>query len=110
MPFHRVIIVHTQAIGTRDEHGEYVDGPVTDHRIWVEQTVTGSSDILTDAGSTIVAQRQWAARYVRAIATHRADLITATDEYGNGWTVDNIQEDGRRRYMQIEASGTLGTT
>ena len=34
MPADRRIIVNVSAEGHRDEHGEYVPGAITEHRLW----------------------------------------------------------------------------
>ena len=107
MPLDTPITIRLQAIGTRDEHGEYVPGPVTSYSVWSDQTNSGSTDTVTGGGSVVVEVRTFTVRWFQELADHRTDLITLTVD-GDRWDVESVGIGrDRRRALQITASKYL---
>ena len=108
MPLDTPITIRLEAIGDRNEHGEYVRGPVTEYPVWADQTNSGSTDTVTTGGTVVVEVRTFTVRWFQALADHRTDLITLNDADGNRWDIESVGIGrDRRRALQITASKYL---
>ena len=104
MPLDTPITIRLEAIGDRNEHGEYVPGPVTEYPVWADQVNSGSTDQITPNGTFVTEVRTFTVRWFQELANHQTDLITLTVE-GNRWDIESVGIGrDRRRALQITAS------
>lgn len=109
MPLDTPITIHLEAIGHRDNAGEYVHGPVTDYPLWADQRGAGSVDTLTSSGTVVTEVRTFGVRWFRELEIHRTDLITLTDGEGSEWDIESIaSSDERRRSIQMTCTRRVG--
>ena len=102
MPFDTPITLHLEALGTRDNHGEYVPGPITDYPLWADQRGAGSTDTLTSTGTFTTEVRTFTVRWFRELEIHQTDLIRLTDGAGSLWDIESVaSSDERRRYITM---------
>ena len=109
MPFDTIITIHIEALGMRDEHGEYVPGPVTDYEVWADETGAGSIDTPTVGGLIVTAGRTFLVRWFRELAVTFDPFVTITDNLGQTWYSDGISvSDARQRFIIINAGRSGG--
>lgn len=110
MPPDRVITLRIRESGTRNDYGEYVPGQVTEHRAWATRIDKSLEDIATEGGQSNEIRRTFRIRWRRDIVDAAAGFLDrlAVVENGQEFNVENLVEveDGRRRFLDIEAVAT----
>ena len=108
MPVDRIITVSVQAPGHRNMYGEYVEGAVTEHRVWATRFDRDLQDIEEEGGARTETRRDWRVRWTSTLADV-ADLTTVSvTDGGIDFDVQNIVEDTgrfgetRRRWLRIQ--------
>ena len=104
MALDRRITIRIRAEGTRDGHGEYVPGAVTEYPVWAEQRGAGSADTVTPQGTEVTAVRAYTVRHFEALAEAPISRVDVVDHRGHVWNAENITlSDARRRFIDISA-------
>lgn len=110
MPADRRIIVNVEALGTRNDQGEYVPGPVTAINVWASKRDKSQEDIQQEGGARNETRRDWVIRWDRRIALTPPSRLEVEDE-GDTFNVLNLTEvtrrgrgqpDLRRRFLEIQ--------
>ena len=83
MPFDTRIRIDIEAIGTRNEFGEYVPGAVTSYNIWADESGAGSGDVPTEGGLVITSGRTFIVRWFQALALAPEPLVSVVDNLGS---------------------------
>ena len=106
MPLDRLITIHVEEPGSRDEDGRFVPGPVIDSTVWATRFDQTLEDIEESGGNREQATRAWRIRWRRDVADTVASRLRVSDDGLTFETVNVIEEtdDGRtrRRWMLIE--------
>ena len=104
MPFDTRIRIDIQALGHRDEFGEYVDGPTTSYNVWADESGAGSGDTPTGGGLIVTSGRTFVVRWFRALDVAIEPLVTVVDNVGLRWYSDGISKsDARKRFIVVNA-------
>ena len=108
MAFDRIATFHISAPGTRDDHGEYIPGPVTDHRIWTDIEDFGETEVEVAGTFRIVRAARFIVRWRADWATTLDSLhVRITDHNGHNFGVTSISDftRHRRRLLTFQAVG-----
>ena len=98
----RLITLNIEGPGGRNQHGEYVDGPVTAYRVWAF-TDSSLNDIdLGAEGFRLSNTRRYRIRWRQDVATTPVALIQVVDEIGRVYTVTRVDEEGRQRFQTLD--------
>ena len=117
MPLDTRITINIEAVGTRDDTGEYVPGATTEYPAWCDEMRSREDDHIETAGARTIQIRHFRVRYFRALAVANIALVSLTDSLGREWNPDSIDlSDERRRFIlirgtrEITAADSGGTT
>ena len=111
MPLDRRITVNIAAEGTRDEHGEYVPGPVTSYPVWADVTGAGSTETDTTGGVLVSQGMNVTVRWFRELAVAPINRVHIVDDLGQRWDTDGIAESNeRRRFLGMLVFRVEGST
>lgn len=108
MPQDRIVTVNVTAMGDRDEHGDFVPGPVTAHRVWVSKRDDDAERVIETGGMRSERQRRWRMRWIGSVYTSALSLLQVVDN-GRIFNVINVVEvvnqrnapDLRRRFIDL---------
>ena len=109
MAFDRIATFHIEEEGTNNEFGEYVPGPITDHRIWADIEDFGESEVAVAGAFRIVRAARfrirWRADWAGPLDSRR---VRITDHNGDTFGVTSISDflQARRRLLTFQAIGT----
>ena len=107
MALDRRITIKIEELGTRDDEGEYIPGPVAEYPVWAERRAAGSSDQATGGGFITVSAQNYGVRWFRELELADIALVEVEDEYGVTWDADSISpNDARRRFINIQVLRT----
>ena len=107
------------APGTRNEHGEYVQGDPTDYDVWASRRDTYATDKIESGRSLDETARTWRVRWRPEIANANTRFITIDDGSQNRFGLplvfrcDNLVEvtgnryEIRRRWLDIEGTSIV---
>ena len=99
------ITIRIEALGTRDQTGEYVPGAETTYPVWADEMKSRDDDHIETAGARTIQIRHFRVRYFRALATANVALVSLTDSLGLEWNPDSIDlSDERRRFILIRGT------
>ena len=105
MPLDTRITISIEALGTRDQTGEYVPGATTEYPVWCDEMRSREDDHLETAGARTISVRHFRVRYFRALAVGNIALISLVDSRGLTWNPDSIDlSDERRRFILIRGT------
>lgn len=106
MAFDRIAVFHIEEEGTRNDHGEYVPGPVRDHRIWTEIEDGGETEVSDGSGFRIVRAARFSVRW-RADWAGPLDArrVRVTDHNGDGFGITSITDFTRARRRLLVFTG-----
>ena len=109
MAFDRIATFHIEEEGTNNEFGEYVPGPITDHRIWADIEDFGESEVAVAGAFRIVRAARFRIRW-RADWAGAARLAAGPDNRSQRrhLRVTSISDflQARRRLLTFQAIGT----
>ena len=105
MALDRVVTLHLEAEGTRDEDGNYIPGPTTDVRVWAQLVDGGESDSLTSGGVIVVRRAVVTIRWRADVIDTPPSRMEFTDDYNVRYNVETVQDfAARRRFISISAT------
>ena len=114
MPHDRLITVNVQSLGHRDQHGNYIPGPVTAIRTWATRRDRYQDDIEAEGGVFDSTRRDWRIRWNRLIADAPTSRLEVVDDDGAIFNALNIvevtRERGeplRRRFLTIQGVNVI---
>ena len=100
----RLITLNIEVPGSRNEHGEYVDGPVTAYRVWAF-TDSSLNDIdLGAEGFRLSNTRRYRIRWRQDVATTPVAMLQIVDETGRVYVVTELEEEGRQRFQTLSCT------
>ena len=98
----RRIVVLLEAEGTRNEHGEYVPGPVTQVPMWAAVSNVGSADQFTEDGTVVSIVVQFTIRWRADVAAHPVNRVSVLWD-AKTFTAENVAiSDERKRLISIQ--------
>ena len=107
MALDREITIRIEAVGTRDNHGDYIPGPTTEYNVWAERSAAGSNDQPTSGGFITVSVQNYTVRWFKELELANLALVEVEDEFGQIWDPDSIAAgDERRRLITLQCIRT----
>ena len=116
MPLDRRITVHTEQMGSRNDHGEYVSGDILDLGVWASKDDLTLEDITDISGVYTSITRRWRIRWDSRIYTSVLAQTKVMDDglEFDGLSIVEVSDRGanrprsRRRWLDLTAIHTPG--
>ena len=109
MGFDRRITLAIRGAGRRNDHDEYIPGPLTNYPVWAELRPVDLERVVQTGGILTLVYGEWRVRYLQALMDAASDLTRVmVVEAAEAFTVRNVIEDtgrngqDRRKYIIIE--------
>lgn len=113
MALDRIITLKITAPGSRNQHGEYVPGPITfEGPVWAERRYLTLEDIADEGGMSNDHRREWKIRYredALAAANDFLDRVSVTDGGIAFNLLSLIESPDERRLTHLTLEGVQPT-
>ena len=104
----RLITLYVSDEGARDEHGEYIDGPVHTYRVWASVDDAFADVTFSPGYLALSDERTYRVRWRSDLADRAVTLIDLADDAGVTFRVTRIRTVERRRFQDLfTIAGTL---